>query len=97
MLLPKLSSLRQLSLRINVFEFISRISYSAYLVHMPMLFFFSGYTPSNALLLTLNYIAYLMVVALLSWLIYKFFEKPIMDRAADHLSSAIPYKKFSNS
>lgn len=86
LLLPKLSSMQQGSSKIKLAEFISRISYSAYLVHMPLLLLFSGHTSLSPFLLILNYLGYLVSVFFISWIIYAFFEKLVMDLAADHTS-----------
>lgn len=67
--------------------FISKISYSMYLIHYTLIFlpFFYPRHPASPLPAVGLYLLYWIVVIGVSWLIYKFFEQPILkyrDRVA---------------
>lgn len=66
----------------KVIRFVSRISYSVYLVHYSLVYipFFYRLKIENPVLLFIAYISYWIIVLLLSFLLYKYFEKPLMKK-----------------
>ena len=64
-------------------EFISKISYSMYLLHYSLILYlmkhFIDVSSFSKIGLYLFTISYLMIVFILSALLYRFYEKPIMD------------------
>ncbi|WP_190277351.1 acyltransferase family protein [Taibaiella lutea] len=66
----------------NVIQFVSRISYSIYLVHYSLVYipFFYQMKIENPLLLFFVYISYWTIVLLLSFLLYRYFENPLMKK-----------------
>ena len=77
LLLPKLSSIECERIKFKPFQFISKISYSIYLVHLPLFFLIkkSSFFDGSLIL----YVFYWVLTILISNLIYVFFEKPIMN------------------
>jgi peptidoglycan/LPS O-acetylase OafA/YrhL len=63
-------------------QFISRISYSIYLIHYSLVYilFFYRLKIENPLLLFAAYLVYWIIVLLLSSFLYKYFEKPLMQQ-----------------
>lgn len=80
LILPKLESLKNEFIPLKPFRFISRISYSIYLLHMPLLQIISKiFIPSNRSESIITYLAFWVLTILLSYLIYSFYEKPLMN------------------
>lgn len=79
-LLPMLNSLKTETLPFASFSFISRISYSMYLIHLPLLHLFQNtrFLAADGIV-EIRYASYWVLVLLLSFLVYKYFEKPILD------------------
>lgn len=63
-------------------QFISKISYSIYLLHYSLIYipFFYQLKIKNHLLLGFAYLGYWIIVLLLSWLLYTYFEMPMMKK-----------------
>ncbi len=63
------------------FAYASAQSYSAYLIHVPVYQFFCSFIVAQSSLLKISMITCLVIftVAWLSYLSYRFCEKPIMD------------------
>ncbi len=79
-LLPKLNSLKTEPFLFTPFEFISRISYSVYLLHIPLFQLFETNTTVNSELGNIiRYMVYLATTIFFSFLIYHYFEKPLMN------------------
>lgn len=79
LLLPLLDNLKQEKIPFKPFEFISRISYSMYLVQIPLLqLFVRYYTIGSAGGAIAAFIFYWLLLIALSAFIYKFFEKPFL-------------------
>jgi peptidoglycan/LPS O-acetylase OafA/YrhL len=66
----------------KIIRFISKISYSMYLVHYSLLYipFYSQLKIENPVLLSLVYLSYWMLVFILSFLLYRYFENPLMNK-----------------
>lgn len=80
LLFPKLSSLKNENIPFQPFFFISKISYSMYLINIPVFFILTRfYQPSSALETIIAYLLFWVLTIILSFLNYKYFEKPVMD------------------
>jgi peptidoglycan/LPS O-acetylase OafA/YrhL len=81
LLLPQLDQLKHEPFAFKPFAFISRISYSIYLLHLPLYqIFFKYFDTSNAALTLLMYGLYWALTLGLSYLIYRYFEKPFLNK-----------------
>jgi len=79
LLLPFLDTLNNEPFDLKPFAFISRISYSMYLLHLPLYQLMFNNLENNSPLKSLFiYVLYWTVTISLSYLIYRYFEKPIM-------------------
>lgn len=78
--LPKLQSIKEEKIPLKPFRFISKISYSMYLVHLPLLqvisktINFSGKFESVVI-----YLLFWLLTIVLSYIVYKIYENPIMN------------------
>jgi peptidoglycan/LPS O-acetylase OafA/YrhL len=83
LLLPYAAGIKTISWRTgsNIIQFISRISYSLYLVHYSLVFipFFSFLKIEDPLAAGGLYLLYWGVTLLLSWMLYRYFEYPLMQ------------------
>ena len=80
LLLPKLESLKNETIPLKPFQFISKISFSMYLLHVPLLqILISLLSIQDNHPSIILYFIYWILVIILSALIYRYFEKPIMD------------------
>lgn len=78
--LPILQNLKNETIPFNPIRFISKISYSMYLLHLPLMYIFiQNFPVSNKLESLIIYICFWLVLILFSFLIYNFYEKPLMD------------------
>ncbi|MGE4288536.1 MAG: acyltransferase family protein [Salinivirgaceae bacterium] len=75
MLLPALESLKNETIPLKPIRFISKISYSIYLTHIPISYILSGIFETKNFLI---YILYWFITLLLSTIIYRWFESPFM-------------------
>lgn len=92
LIIPQLSSWKEEKIPFKPVRFISKISYSMYLIHVPLLELAAKYVPySSKAGSVLFYIAYWMVLLCLSYLVYKLYEKPLMN-----LRESKQVKKFFN-
>ncbi|MCU0360560.1 MAG: acyltransferase [Bacteroidia bacterium] len=81
LLLPQLDQLRVEPFVFKPFAFISRISYSMYLLHLPLYqILFNHFDTSNTALSLLMYGFYWALTIGLSYLIYRYYEKPLMHK-----------------
>ncbi len=79
-LLPKLVNIKTESIPFKPFQLLSKISYSIYLFHLPMLYFISTYfKASNKYEGVLVYFFFWVLTIGGSSIIYSLFERPIMD------------------
>lgn len=79
-LLPKLEGMRNGYVFHKPIELFSKISYSMYLIHIPLLQLFALNTANvGALTMFLVYILFWLLLILVSFLCYRFFEKPFMN------------------
>ena len=79
LLLPKLESFKNENIPFKPFQFISKISYSMYLIHIPAFHIISNkIVASNKIEAVLIYLMFWIVVVSLSVLIHNFYEEPIM-------------------
>ncbi len=80
LLLPKLNSLKNETIPLKPFQFISKISYSMYLIHVPLMqVLLSQFSTENNNNTIIIYFMYWILVIILSALVYRYFEKPLMD------------------
>ncbi|MBL0129677.1 MAG: acyltransferase [Flavobacteriales bacterium] len=80
LLLPLLASWRQGPSGGGVVTFISRISYSLYLVHLPLRSILERwYEPSPLSMAWVQLVVYWSLCMIVSWSVYRYFEKPVMD------------------
>lgn len=80
LLLPRLESWKAESVPLKPFQFLSKISYSIYLVHIPLLQVISKFiAPEIEEQAFLLYGFFWFVTIALSFIIYTTFEKPMMD------------------
>ena len=82
LLLPLAESWRETSLRFSgAIGFISRISYSLYLIHLALVaeVIRKNFPPTGGVDGILKYIVYLAVSISVAALLYRYFEKPVMD------------------
>lgn len=73
----------------NVGSFVARISYSAYLLNLPIIASMTWLTNTPLSPITwqkalLLFITYLLAVVCCSWLVYRYFERPLMKLAPRH-------------
>lgn len=89
LMLPKLESIKNENIPFKPFRFMSQISYSVYLVHMPLLQIIATFfSPSNKQESILIYVLFWLTTIGLSYLVYVFFEKPLMNlREKIHIKS----------
>lgn len=79
-ILPKLESLKVEVIPLKPFKFLSKISYSMYLLHLPLLHVLSKICPiSNKEESLKVYLIFWVLNILLSYIIYKIYELPIMN------------------
>jgi peptidoglycan/LPS O-acetylase OafA/YrhL len=79
-LIPKLESLKTERIPLKPFAFISRISYSMYLCHIPLYQIISANMDHSVRIISLLvFLFYWLAVIVVSAIIYRFFEKPFMD------------------
>ena len=79
-LLPKLESFKNEKIPLKPFQFISKISFSMYLIHIPLIQIFSNtFSFSNKYAAILIYIIFWILLILLSFFVYTFYEKPLMN------------------
>jgi peptidoglycan/LPS O-acetylase OafA/YrhL len=82
LLLPKFDSIKTGSVMVvKIFTHISLISYSMYLLNLAVVaeVLNTNFPPKNVLQSLLSYFVYWILVVVISTLLYKYFEKPIMD------------------
>lgn len=80
LLLPKLESMKEEKISYRPFRFISKISFSMYLLHIPLIQIISNRFPVNNLFdAAFQYSIFWILLIILSYLIYRFYEKPLMD------------------
>lgn len=80
LLLPKLTSIKNEKIPLKPFNFISRISYSMYLIHMPVLYLLSKFvTVSTSDMVLFRYGLFWVLTLLLSYLVYNYYELPLMN------------------
>lgn len=80
MLLPFLHHLTIERIPLKPFRFISRVSYSLYLLHLPLMQVMLGiYLPAGKADGLLFYAIYWMLALALSFVVFRFFEKPLTD------------------
>ena len=82
MLLPKFDSIRKTNKYIvGIVTYISLISYSMYLVHLGIVseIIQRYFVPSSIIQAYTTYSLYWIISILLATILYKYFEKPIMD------------------
>lgn len=80
LLLPKLESLKNENIPYKPFEFVSKISFSIYLIHVPLIQIFTNniqYTGTIESLFV--FFLYWGILLSLSYLVYNYFEKPFMN------------------
>ena len=77
---PLFESLKKEKIPLKPFAFISKISFSMYLIHMPLLQILSNhFSHSNKIEAFFLYSIFWISLLLLSFLVYTFFEKPMMN------------------
>lgn len=80
LMIPKFESLKSENIPLRPFEFISKISYSMYLVHIPLFqIFLNKFAVNNIAEALCRYFVYWVSVTILSYFVYRCFEKPIMN------------------
>lgn len=80
LLLPKFESLKNENIPFKPFELISKISYSMYLLHIPIVQIFSNHLfIDNKTESIVRYLGYWITVIILSNIVYRCFEKPFMN------------------
>ena len=78
--LPKLESFKSENIPYKPVAFVSKISYSIYLIHVPLLQILSKFfTTTNKYQVAILYSIYWLLTILLSCVVYRFYEKPMMD------------------
>lgn len=78
--LPVFSTTKTLKFGMNTFSSLSKWSYSLYLVHLPLLFIMADNFRANTQMDSLIFMSiYLVLAIFISSLIYRYFEKPMMD------------------
>ncbi len=78
--IPLLSTIKTIKFGINEFSSLSKWSYSLYLVHLPLLHIMMRNYRANTQIDSLIFISiYLVLAIFISSLIYRYFEKPMMD------------------
>lgn len=78
--LPKLESIKEEKIPLKPFQFISKISYSMYLVHLPLLQVISKTITFSGLFETVVvYLLFWLLTIVLSYMVYRFYETPIMN------------------
>lgn len=79
LLFPKLTEKREEKIPFKPFAFMSKISFSMYLIHLPLIQIsaklFEVHSPSKAYLL---YFLFWIILTVLSFLVYRYFERPIL-------------------
>jgi peptidoglycan/LPS O-acetylase OafA/YrhL len=79
LLIPKLENLKKENIPFKPFAFISKISYSMYLCHIPLYqILYNNFNHSDTFSSVIVFILYWIFIILLSAFIYKFFERPFM-------------------
>lgn len=80
LILPKLESIKNEKIPLKPFQFTSKISYSIYLIHMPLIQITSkAFTFSNKFDAILIYILFWIVLLAISNFVYRFYERPLMN------------------
>jgi peptidoglycan/LPS O-acetylase OafA/YrhL len=80
LMLPKLESLKNENIPLKPVRFISKISYSMYLVHMPLLQIICKiFIVTNKTESIIIYVIFWLTTLLLSYVVYNFYELPIMN------------------
>lgn len=80
LLLPKIESIKNEKIPFKPFQFVSKISYSMYLIHLPLIQITSKvFSFSNKYEAILIYIIFWIFLLLLSYLVYRFYERPLMN------------------
>lgn len=80
LILPKLESIKNENIPLKPFAFISKISYSMYLSHLLVLQIISKtYVINNRTDSVVAYLSFWLITILISTLVYKYFERPIMN------------------
>jgi peptidoglycan/LPS O-acetylase OafA/YrhL len=80
LLLPKLESLKTETIPLKPFQFVSKTSYSLYLIHVPLLVIINKIMVSSSKTESvLIYLLFWLVAFLLSFTVYQFYEKPLMN------------------
>ena len=80
LLLPKFESFKNETIPLKPFQFISKISYSMYLIHVPLLQITTKiFVISNKLEAILIYIFFWIVLLAVSNFVYKLYERPLMN------------------
>jgi len=89
-ILPKLESIKNENIPLKPFQFLSKISYSMYLLHLPLLHVMSYiFKPSNKTEALVMYMVFWVFNVLFSYLIYKIYEVPMMN-LRDRKQNSIP-------
>lgn len=85
-LLPKFESIKKASPKLNWVYFISKISYSIYWVHMPLNQILKGFLTFESVTGMLFYLLlYSTLTIMISYFIYSFFERKIMEKLGEGL------------
>lgn len=80
MLLPLAFNINNQNIAFKPFTFISKISYSMYLLHIPLMnLLLHSFKPNSYFGYTTRYTLCWTLIFSLSYLIYKYFEKPVMN------------------
>ncbi|MBL7900755.1 MAG: acyltransferase [Bacteroidia bacterium] len=81
LLIPQLDQLNHEPFAFKPFAFISRISYSMYLLHLPLYqILFNHFDTSNPVLSMFMYGFYWVLTIGLSYIVYRYYEKPFMSK-----------------
>ncbi len=92
---PLLECYKEEKIPFRPLKFISNISYSVYLSHLPLMYTFLKFWPvHNDVQALLRYSNYLIVVGLISNFLFRFFEEPIKN-IRETFSKKITQKKLS--
>lgn len=80
LLFPLLYEWKNERIPLKPFRFIALISYSVYLWHLPIAYLMTSWFVGQTLIITLLlYVAYWSLVIVLSYLTYRYFEKPLTN------------------